>query len=249
MRRIITLFGVAVTAMSTSAILAATASAAEPTKILPEPTAGAPLTTSGSQPGSGGFLTVGGLEVKCAKGSGGSTWTSANSGTGEVLFTECTGPLSTTCTGEGDATGLISAKGEVLFWLALLMTGTVEKPTSELIAAIATLLEAGGVKFTCVNAKKTIEDKIVVKGCGAAQVLPASLNKLISEAKGESAEWTTGETKVLSILKPEATVESPCLPKISTNGGAEELAAGTGLANATTFKKGGAAITIELMNP
>jgi hypothetical protein len=246
MKRIVMLFGVAVMAVFA---FSAIASAAEPTKILPEPNAEKPLTATGSQPAKGDLLTVGGLAVKCEKGSGSETFTSANSGaTGEVLFTECTGPLSTTCTGEGDPAGLIATKGEVLFWLALLMTGTEEKPTSELVAALAFLLETAGTKFTCVNKAKTIEDKIVVKGCAAAQVLPASLNKLITESKSEFAEWKSGETKVLSILKPEATVESPCLPTTSTNGGAAELSALTGLFNATTFKKGGAAITIELMN-
>jgi len=246
MKRIVTLFGVAVMAVFA---FSAIASAAEPTKILPEPTAAAPLSASGSQPEKGDLLTVGGLEVKCLKGSGSESLTSANSGTGEVLFTECTGPLSTVCTGEGDAEGLISTKGEVLFWLALLMTGTVEKPTSELVGALAFLIASPGTKFTCVNKAKTVKDEIVVTGCAAAKVETTSQNKLVSEVKSVFAEWSSGETKVLSILKPEATVETACLPKTSTNGGATELSAITGLFNVNTFKKGGAAITIELMNP
>jgi hypothetical protein len=249
MKRIVTLFGAAVMAVfAFSAMAVSAASAAELTKILPEPTAAAPLTTVGSQPAEGHLLTVGGLEVKCKKGSGSESFTSANLGTGEVLFTECKGPLATVCTGTGDPEGLISAKGEVHFWLALLMTGTVEKPTSELVGALVFLLEAAGVKFECVNKAKTVKDEIVVHGCTASQVKPTSLNKLISTAEEEFAEWSSGETKILSVLKQEETSEIACLPTTSTNGGAAELSAITGLFNVTTFKKSGAAITIELMN-
>jgi hypothetical protein len=250
MKRIITLFGVALMAgFAFSAMAVSVASAQELTKILPEPTAGAPLTTTVSQPAEGHWLTVGGLEVKCKKSSGSESFTSANLGTWEVLFTECAGPLSTVCTGTGDPEGLVSAKGEVHFWLALLMTGTVEKPTSELVGALVFLLETAGVQLTCVNKTKTVKDEIVVHGCIASQVKAASLNKLISTAEEEFAEWSSGETKILSVLKQEATSEIACLPTTSTNGGAAELTAITGLFNASTFKKGGAAITIELMNP
>jgi hypothetical protein len=253
MRRIVTLLSLAVIALFAFGAVAVSAASAEVTKILPEPTAAAPLTAKVTQSVAGDFLTVGGLEVKCTKGSGSSTWTTANLGTGLVLSTECTGPLSTTCTGEGDPAGLISAEGEVHFWLALLMTGTAEKETTELIGAIVTLLKVGAtpkpVKFTCVNAKKTIEDRIEVTGCAAAQILPASLNALIKEAKGESAEWKSGETQILQVLPQGTTSEINCLPTISTNGGAGELAAATGKATAGTFEKGGKEITIELMNP
>jgi hypothetical protein len=219
----------------------------ESTKLLPEPTAGAPLTSTAAQSAEGHLLTASGLEVKCKKGSGSETWTSANVGTGNVLFTECKGPLKTVCNGEGDPEGLIAAKGEVYFWLALLMTGTKEKPTSELVGALVFLLESTGVKFTCKNA--ILEDVIVVKGCVASRVLEASLNKLISEAKGEFAEWSSGETKILSVLPGETTSEIACLPTTTVNGGAEELSALAGLSVFSEFKKGGSAITIELMNP
>jgi hypothetical protein len=246
MKRIVMLFGVAVMAVFAFSALAVSVASAESTKILPEPTAGAPLTTTATAT-EGHLLTVGGLEVKCKSGSGSETFTSANLGSGNVLFTECKGPLKTVCTGEGDPEGLISAKGEVHFWLALLMTGTKEKPTSELVAALVYLLEAAGVKFTCKSS--TLEDVIVVKGCVASQVLAASLNKLVSEAKEEFAEWSSGETKILSVLKEEATSEIACLPTTTVNGGVAELSAVTGLSIFGTFKKGGSAITIELMNP
>jgi hypothetical protein len=249
MRHIVTMFGVSAMTVFAFSAIAVTASASESTKVLPEPTVASPIIGTGTLTAAGHVLTVGGLALKCAKSSGSGSWTSANSGMGETLLTECKGPLSTVCTGEGDPEGLIGAKGEVFFWLALLMTGTKEKETTELVAAAVVLSPAGGIKVTCVNKAKTIEDKIVTKGCAAAQVSPASLNKLITEAKGESSEWSSGETKILKVLPPGATEEINCLPTISINGGAEELAAGTGMGTISKFEKGGKAITIALMNP
>jgi hypothetical protein len=252
MRRIVTLFSLAVMAACALSAVAVSAASAEVTKILPEPTAVEPLTAKASQTVKGHLLTVGGLEVKCESGSGSETWTTANLGTGLVLFTQCTGPLSTTCTGEGDPSGLIAAEGEVHFWLGLLMTGTKESEKTELIGALVFLLKLGAVakpvKFTCVNSKKTLEDKIEVTGCVAAQVLPASLNALIKEAKEEFAEWLTGETKVLQVLPQGATSEINCLPSTSTNGGAAELSAVTAAFTVGTYEKNSKAITIELMN-
>jgi hypothetical protein len=248
MRRIVMLFGVAVMGVFTfSAITVAAASASEPTKILPEPTTAAPLTATAIQEAEGHLLTVGGLEVKCKKGSGSETWTSANLGTGNVLYTECKGPLKTVCTGEGDPEGLVSAKGEVHFWLALNMVGSEKEPKSELVGALVFLLESAGIKLTCKSS--TLEDKIVVKGCVAALVLPMSLNALISKAHEEFTEWLSGETSILSVLPQETTKEIPCLPTISVNGGAAELTAYSGLWFVEKYEKGGSAITIELMNP
>jgi hypothetical protein len=249
MRRIVTLFSLAVMAAFALSAVAVSAASAEVTKILPEPTEAAPLTAKAEQSAAGALLTVGGLEVKCKKGSGSETWTTANLGTGLVLFTECTGPLSTTCTGEGDPSGLIAAEGEVHFWLALLMTS---ETGTELVGALVFLLKLGAVakpvKFTCVNAKKTIEDKIEVTGCVAAQVLAASLNALISEAKEEFAEFKSGETKILQVLPQGGTSEINCLPTTSTNGGALELSAITAKFTVNKYEKGGKSLTIELMN-
>jgi len=239
-----------VVVLAFTGLAASSALAEEKTKILPEPTAGAPLTATATQSAEGHLLTVGGLEVKCKKGLGSESWTSANLGTGNILFTECTGPLSTVCTGTGDPEGLIAAKGAVHFWLALNMFGPQnEPPKSELVGALVFLLEEAGVPFICVNKAKTIEDKIVVKGFIAAQVLPTSLNTLISKAHEVFEEWLSGETSILSVLKQEATSEIPCLPTSSTNGGAAELAALAALFFFEKYEKGEKSITIELMNP
>jgi hypothetical protein len=253
MRRIVMLFSVAVMAVFAFSAVAVSAASADVTKILPEPTEAAPLTATLSESAEGHDLTTGGLEIRCGRTSGSETWTTANLGTWNLLFTECTGALSTVCTGEGDPSGLISARGEVHFWLALLMTGTAEKETTELIGALVLLLKESGVakpsNFTCVNPKKTIEERAVVNGCLAAQVLPASLNALIKEAKEEFAEWKSGETKTLQVLPQGTTSEINCLPTASVNGGAAELLALAGSYVANNFKKGGKELTIELMNP
>ena len=250
MKRIISLLGVVVMAVfAFSAVSAVTASAAEPTKILPEPTAAAPLTDAVSQPGEGHLLSTGGTEVKCKKGKGTEEWTSPNLGTGKVLFEGCTSSLSTTCTGSaaGETAGDIASEGAVHFWLALLMTGTKEKETTELVSALVLLNKE--VKFTCVNATKTIEVKVVVKpGCVASQDLPASLNKLVKSVKEEFKEWSSGEQSILFVLPEESKTELECLLRVNVNGAATELSALFGTLVAEGYKKGGKAIEIELMN-
>jgi len=250
MMKRIGIMGIALIAvLALSGLAVSSALAAEPTKILPEPTIELPLTATVTQPAKGHLLTLDGLEVKCAKGSGSESWPSANLGTVIVLFTECTGPLSTICTGTGDPEGLIAVKAEVHFWLGLLMTGTKEKETSELIGALVFLLPSAGIPFKCENKTKTIKDEVVVKGCVAAQVLPESLNTLISKAHEEFAEWITGETKILKVLPQEAKEEISCLPTASVNGAAAELAALEVLFFVEKYIKNKVEITIELMNP
>jgi hypothetical protein len=248
MRRIVTLFGVsAMTVFAFSVITVAAASAAEPTKTLPEPTAEKPLNATVTQEAEGQISTVGGLSLKCKKAAGRESWTSANLGTWNLLFTECKGPLKTVCTGTGDPSGLVAAQGEVHFWLALNMYGSQKEPKSELVGALVFLRESSGVKLVC--GSPTVEDAVVVKGCLAAHVLPTSLNTLISKAHEEFEEWLSGETSILSVLPQESTKEIPCLPRVSVNGGSEELAALSGLFWVEKFEKGGAGLTIELMNP
>ena len=245
MKRIIRLFLMAVMAACAFTALSVATASAEETKILPVPTAGEPLTTTANQEAPGDLLTTGGFETKCTSGAGSEEFTSANNAPkGKVTFKGCTGPLSTTCS-SGATAGEIVAEGEANFWLALLML----KPSgSELIAAL--VFFNNEVKFTCVNKTKTVEDKVqVVAGCEAAQVLPESLNKLISKAHEEFSEFSSGESAILSVLEPGATSEKPCLPKTIVNGGAEELSALTGLVFIEKYTKNKKEITIELMNP
>jgi len=245
MKHTTTLFAMAAMAVIAFTATHVAAASASSTSILPEPTEASPLSVTVIQPEMSHLLTAGGLEIKCEKSSGTESWGSA-SGSGSTLSTECEGPLSTVCTGEGDPEGLVAWVGKVYFWLALLMTGTHEKETTELVAASVFL--PSEVKFTCTNKAKTIEEKVVIKGCVASPVSAESLNKLVSKARVEAAEWASGEQKVLAVLPPEATKESACLLKATVNGGAEELAAVTAAFDAEQFTKGGKELTVELMS-
>ncbi len=247
MKRVITLFGIAVMAMfAFTAIPIATASA-ELTKILVEPTTGEPLTDEGEQPAEGRLLTVGGNEIKCKKGKGGESFTSANNGTGKVEFEKCTSALSTKCKSTGAAAETIAtSEVEVHFWLALLMLPGNE---STLVGALVFLLKE--IPIVCENATKTIKLELVVqnKSCIAADVLPTSMNGLVSSVHEEFTEWEPGETHILSVLPAGGTSEIPCLPTVKAGAGTAELFAISALLLFFNFRRGGSAITIELMNP
>jgi hypothetical protein len=244
MKRMITLFGVAVMAVSALTAISAAIASAELTKVLPEPTVGAPLTDTVTQALPGRILALKGLEMKCEKGSGKETWTSANTGSGGILFEHCTSALSTTCTGNGDTTGDIPANGETRFWLGLQMEAG---GASKLIAVLVLLIKPA-VIFTCVNSGKTIKNAIVWQenSCIAAKAL--NVNALISTENDEFAEFTSGETSILSVLPAEATNEIKCLPLERLNAAASELFAVQGNFAISEYKKSNAALTIELMN-
>jgi hypothetical protein len=249
MKRIITLFGVAVMAVFAFTAISASIASAELTKILVEPTTAAPLTDTGEQPAKGHLLSVGGNEITCLKGTGAETFTSANEGTGNVTFEECTSALSTKCNSEGLTGGKIKTEGEVHFWLALLMAAYPNGSTTTLVGALVFLTKE--ISIVCENATKTIKITIVVqnKSCIAANVLPTSMNALVASVHEEFTEYTSGETQILAVLPAGATSEIECLPTIKTNGGTAELFAISALLLLKEFKKSGAALTIELMNP
>ena len=110
-------------------VAATTASAAEPTKILPEPTKEKPLTVK-SKSGKGTLLTVGKSEVTCNTDKGTSEFTTPNLGTFHTTFEGCKTEVlgqKLTCTGANDAEGLILLLGTVHYVLALLMKGQGQK--------------------------------------------------------------------------------------------------------------------------
>jgi hypothetical protein len=246
MKRIVTLFGVAVMVVFAFTAISIAVASAETTKILPEPTAVAPLTDTATQSAPGDLLTPGGLEVKCATGAGSESWTSANEGTGEVNFKNCTGSLSTVCTGNGVATeGEIKWKGDVHFWLALEM---LSGGGTKLIGALV-LLILPAFTYTCVNKAKTIKEEVELKDNSCIAAKDLNINSLVSTVNEEFTEFTSGETLILEVLPAGATSEIKCLPSESTNGGTAELFALSGRFAVSTYKKGGSSITIELMNP
>jgi hypothetical protein len=118
-------------ALLTLTAFTATASAAEPTKILPEPTTAKPVTFTSKSP-KGTLETVKGIKLTCATDKGGGSFTNANSGTGSILFETCTSEEEVVCTGVGDKTGTIAQEGTVQYLLALeMLTST----TSTLVPA------------------------------------------------------------------------------------------------------------------
>jgi hypothetical protein len=245
MKRIITLFGVAVLAVVALTAIQVTTAWAEETKILPEPTAASPLKAETTQSAAGKILSVGGTEIKCGKGKGTQEWTSANNGKGEILFEECTSALSEKCK-NAELAGAIKIAVEIKFWLALWMEASGEEVLVGALVFLTPLLTT----FECVNSAKTIKTEVDLKkgSCFAAQVYKESLNTLISLAKAHFSEFKSGETQILFVLPENGTSESACLPIITVNGGEEQLAALEAVFQAGTFKKGGNAITIQLMN-
>jgi hypothetical protein len=237
----------AIMALLAFTALTAIASAAEPTKILPEPTAAKPVTATGKG-GEGKLETVSGSTVTCKKNVGSASFTTPNLGSGKTLFEECTSSLATTCTGTGDKTGTIEAPATLHYILALeMLTGS----TSTLVAALAFLVK----QFSFICKKTGLELLVVARGCVAAKVdgteqLKAS-NSVLFEA------FTKGENKILSILIEETTKEIPCLleSSLAEVGGAEkfELSAiiQTSAATAAVLEKwtqSGAEINVLLMN-
>ncbi len=204
------------------AIAATTASAAEVTKILPEPTKEKPLKVK-SKSGSGTLLTVGGSEAKCEKAKGTSEFTTPNLGTFHTEFEGCKikAPIVKTapCTGVGDKKEVILLLGTVHYVLALLMTKGTE---TTLVAALAFLFEE--LHFTCEALGQ--KELILVKGCAAANAEPTE--KLTNKTKDTFKEFTTGESSILEILLEEAKKETPCLTEVNIGGKGFELAAETG---------------------
>jgi hypothetical protein len=232
----------------TLAIFALTAQAAtataEPTKILPEPTTAKPITGSGSS-GAGTIETVKGTSLKCAKTKAGGSFTTSNSGSGSVLFENCTSSQETVCTGVGDATGSVEVAGSVHYLLALeMLTST----TSTLIPAFAVTIPQ--FHLSCSNVELGLELLVLKRGCIAGkpdggEVLQAAVTLLFER-------FTKGEPKILSILMPEATQETKCLLEVSITeektGEKFELAVLVGSGTFSSFTQAGTEITVLLMD-
>jgi hypothetical protein len=223
--------------------VSAVAMAAETTKILPEPGAGeAALTATLNQSKEGKLETTGGSTVSCSKAKGSVSFTSFNLGTGSIEFEGCKGPLSSTCTGEGQKAGVIQTSGTAHYLLALEMVGTSGSETTLVGAFVALQRE---FHFTC--EALGVKQLVLLRGCTAGT--DRSAQKLTKTVEVELKQFATGEQKNLAILPPEATKEVECLLNASINGSPFELAA---LESSLTFEKwtkGGKEIEVLLMNP
>ena len=220
-----------------SVIASATASAVEPTKMLPEPTEKSPVSFTGK--GEKGkekstLETVAGEKVVCTSSTAKGEATSPNLGTFDALFLGCKAKGIAACKGLKDTVKeSVLAVGPFHYWLALL--------NKELIAVIAILLEED--HFECAF---IIEELILVKGCVAAQLTPT--DKLTKTATLKFVQ-TKGVQNITKILPENSTKEIEC--KLESKKGVEgkfEQSAQEGNAEIEGFKQNGVAIEALFMN-
>jgi hypothetical protein len=231
----------------TATALTAIASGAEPTVLLPTPTAASPVTATATS-GEGQLVQLGGATVICKKDKGSVRFTTSNLGTGTVLFESCTTAPSLICTGVGDATGTIEQFGSVHYLLALEM---LTASTTTLVAAFAFLVK----QFHFICKTTGIEVLVLVKGCVAAKAdgvpdtSPGTLLKVLTIL---FAQFVTGETKILSILMENTTgEETKCLLESVISTGTSEaftLSALVGDAVLEKWTQGGEEIDMLFMN-
>lgn len=239
----IKLLGIALMAVfALGVIAAASASAAEPTKVLPEPTVKEPLKFT-SKGGKGTLLTVGNNEVVCQSATDKGEFTSPNLGPVTVLFEGCKAKVpiigTAPCKGEGDNKETILFKGEGHYWLALL--------SEKLVAALVILFNKSQgtiVHFTCEALGQ--KQLIIVEGCAASLAEPTE--KLTKITKDVFKELKSGVADIKEVLPEETKKEIPCISLTSVNGGAFEESAQAGTAENEKFEKGKAAVEVLLMN-
>jgi hypothetical protein len=239
MRRINTLGAVLAAIFALSAI-AAIANAAEPTKILPEPTRAAPLSGT-SKGGRGTLTTVGGNEVKCVKAKNTFEFTSPNEGTTHVTFEECRDRVpiiggEQVCTGRSDREGQILYLGTVLYLLALL--------SERLIAALIALV----AEFEFICGSGLTEGKVKVKGCVSSLAEP--IERLTNLTRDVFREKTSGSgtQDIQSFLPVEGRKEEPCQTLTKVNSGSFEESGATGTAENEKFEQSRREVSVLLMN-
>jgi hypothetical protein len=215
--------------------ITASAYAEEPTKILPEPTAAAPLTFV-STIGAHKWRTLGGKEITCAKGTGSGEFTTPNLGRYKFLLEGCKGEFSTTCTGVGDKVGTILLEGTVHYVLALL--------SGLLVASLAILIQE--FHYTC----EVIGVKLLILQRGSFAALAEPVEKLTKATKDVFVfdAANSGDPDITRILMEEAKEEISSVLLSSINGAEFESAALEGSATNEGFKKAGKAVEVLLMN-
>jgi hypothetical protein len=230
------LFGVCVVGVLVLfALTASVAAAEEKTKMLPE--SGVSFTSKG---GAGSFNQVGAIfNLKCKKGKGTGSIESANLGQYKTDLEECTDSLGGTCSGAGEASGVILNNGTYHFWLAKESLGGV----NTLVGALVLLPEE--LHFTCVDAG--INNLVLMKGCDAALATP--LNTLASITKDVFAESSTGVQLITKVLPAGSTTETECVLLTEKNAEGFKQSSLNYATENEKFKSGEAAITVLLMNP
>jgi hypothetical protein len=227
-----------IAALSLVALTAASASAEEKTKMLPE--AGVVFTSTS---GEARLSILGSTsEIICKKDKGKDTIDSANLGKFEIDFEECKFGTAT-CTGAAEAAGVILVKGVYHFWLAL---ETLNGVANTLVGALVLLLEE--LHLTCVVVG--LNTLFLIKGSVAALATP--LNTLTTTTKDTFAlaGGVAGDQLITQVLPQESTKEIECVLLTSVNGGAFTMSALSGGTEENGhFKKGETEVTVLLMNP
>jgi hypothetical protein len=222
----------AILALSAFAASIASAEGVEPTKILPT---GKITFTSKSGPGT--LLTIGKNEVKCEKDAGSGEVKTLNLGNFHTEFSECKaelGGFKPVCTGEGDTEGKILLLGTFHFWLATL--------GKALVAALVFLIAQ--IHFTCeLLGQKQL---ILVLGCAAALAEPTE--KLAKVTTDQFIETKSGVSDIRTVLPELSTKSLGCITTTSVNAKPFEESAQKGTAENETFKSGGVAVEVLLMN-
>jgi hypothetical protein len=182
------------------------ATAAEVTKILPEPTAKEPILATVDVPQGGSLWSANGNRFTCTSGGGDVNFTSYNLGTGLINYSGCTSTLSSRCTGEADSSGVLLTKGTVHYVLALEM---ITATTTTLVGAFAILQPP--IHYTC--EALGIKELVIARGCVAGR--DESDEELTWHIPIVFRQWATGQTKILEILPPEAKTETDCLLELA----------------------------------
>jgi hypothetical protein len=180
--RILSMALVAMLAMSAAAVAIASAAAPEFN----------PATSGGSFKSTTATLTEEGeaFAIKCTSNTGTFTTTSAKEGTFAETFKGCKAASIETCTGEGESSGVIKAKGTFkLVFIKGEEVGLVGYPEP--------------VTFACAS------NKITVTGCWAGPITPT---------KTKTKSFTV-ELKGKSKQEPDEVEGTSCTLKCSKDGG------------------------------
>jgi hypothetical protein len=214
--------------LALTSITAATASAETLPNVLPLGVAEKPLTYNSSSLNDA-FGSAGLTEVTAASslGTAESEGTEGNTGNFHESYSGTKNALLGTCTGTGDAVGIV------------LVTGTFQLKdadlTSKLIVAVLFLLNQ--VQFLCGTTE------ITVAGCVAGNLTPLNtLAKTLTIALNRIAN----DNEITSYLSSTGLPQF-CLLSAKVGAGATELSAQRQLVELFNFKQNGAAVEVLVM--
>lgn len=216
----------------TGIISATSATAEELPNILPAGTAAEPVLATSSS----GVSTFGNgiLKLTSQKSKGTLDSTSTKLGTFKVAFEETEDEIARTCTGVGDAAGVVLVEG------TFHIRDFKEKGTL-LTAAIFLLNE---VHFTCENAVSKV--LLLVRGCVAGALTPENtLTNTLTVTLAKNGGLN--DNLIITVLNEANTAEEPCQLLSSENEGAFVLSNEKTTQTLTGFKKDPAGTAVEVL--